>query len=95
MTSAFFRGALVTAHFLMPRSSIHCIHAFSPLTMGSPLSSASDTAGFRAVASKQCSRHQFTAFTPPAPSPWEAPCPLQTTLQASEQWPEAALLDFP
>ena len=29
----------------VPRSSIHCIHAFSPSTMGSPLSSARHTAG--------------------------------------------------
>ena len=83
MTSAFFRGALVTAHFLIPRSSIHCIQAFSPFTMGSPLSSASHTAGFRAVASKPCRSHGSTASMPSAPPPWAVPCPLQDTLQAS------------
>ena len=40
MTSAFFFGAFVTAHFLMPRSSIHWIHSLSPFTMGRPLSTA-------------------------------------------------------
>ena len=40
MTSAFFLGAFVTAHFLMPRSSIHWIHSLSPFTMGRPLSTA-------------------------------------------------------
>ncbi len=40
MTSAFFLGAFVTAHFFMPRSSIHWIHSLSPFTMGRPLSTA-------------------------------------------------------
>ena len=40
MTSAFFLGAFVTAHFLMPCSSIHWIHSRSPFTMGRPLSTA-------------------------------------------------------
>ena len=40
MTSAFFLGAFVTAHFLMPRSSIHLIHSLNPFTIGRPLSTA-------------------------------------------------------
>ena len=40
MASAFFLGATVTAHFLMPRSLIHWIHSLSPFPMGRPFSTA-------------------------------------------------------
>ena len=61
MTSAFFLGAFVTAHFLMPCSSIHWIHSLSPFTMGRPLSTAQQTHGVK-IHSRQRAFCMASAF---------------------------------